>query len=212
MKQSVTRELYAYWTRTRGERSAPDHSDIDPLAIRELLADVFIIEVDPQRAYPIASCGTRLNALWLSEQRGKSFLELWQESDRRHVAATLLAVVDETTPLVIGAASHAPDLRPLGLELLLLPLRRFGNTHSRLLCSLAPTHEPLWFGRVPVKALGICSMRVIRESASAVANHSVPRNAAPATRGARKGPTLVVYMGGKSQSDSTNHRSSGQDG
>jgi hypothetical protein len=90
MRHSVSRELYAYWNSLRGARAAPDRSDIDPAAIRHVLADSFIVEVEQACVFPIRLCGTRLNALWLSDQKGKSFLDLWRAEDRRNVAAALL--------------------------------------------------------------------------------------------------------------------------
>jgi len=103
MRHSVSKDLYAYWNWLRGARAAPDRSDIDPAAIRHVLADSFIVEVEPACVFPIRLRGTRMNALWLSDQKGKSFLDLWRAEDRRNVAAALLTVVDGTTP----ALSHA---------------------------------------------------------------------------------------------------------
>ena len=46
MKHAATRDLYCYWDSLRGARTAPERVDIDPGAIRRILGDTFIVEVD----------------------------------------------------------------------------------------------------------------------------------------------------------------------
>lgn len=197
MKQPITRELYAYWRRLKGARSAPDRSDIDPVAIRHVLADTFMIKIDPQRSFPLKLCGTRLNALWLAEQNGRSFLELWEEGDRGHVTAALMMAIDAVAPVVVGARSCPKGVRPLDLELLLLPLRHFGKTHSRLLGSLVPVYQPDWLGRTPTNAMKLNSLRVISADENIAGNRSGAPLAASAIRNAVSQPKFIVYDGGK---------------
>ena len=64
MKFPTSRLLHAYWDRIRGERSAPERSEIEPGAIRNLLADSLILELAAaQRTATIRLAGTRLGAL-----------------------------------------------------------------------------------------------------------------------------------------------------
>ncbi len=211
MRHSVSRELYAYWNRLRGARAAPDRSDIDPDAIRHVLADSFIVEVESACVFPIRLSGTRLNALWLSEQKGRSFLDLWRAEDRRNVAAALLTVVDGATPIVAGALARSPNVdddrngaivaefdRDLNFELLLLPLRHYGKTHSRLLGSLSSANQTSWFGRAVASPLFLKSLRIIRAQDPAPA----PRPSLEGAywrRTARPTPRLIVHEGGKSR-------------
>ncbi len=205
MRHPVSKDLYAYWNRLRGARSAPDRSDIDPAAIRQVLADSFIIEIDSACIFPIRLCGTRLNALRLAEQKGHSFLDLWQEEDRRSVAAALLTVIDGVTPIVAGAKARAPmDARwnspsnnDMSFELLLLPLRHFGKTHSRLLGSLSSSDQRDWFGRAVASPLELASLRVIRLQETAKVTRATSTDLTPSPVG-RRIPKLVVYEGGKS--------------
>jgi len=206
MRHPVSKDLYAYWNRLRGARSAPDRSDIDPAAIRHVLADSFIIEIDPACVFPIRLCGTRLNALRMTEQKGRSFLDLWQEEDRRSLAAALLTVIDGVTPIVAGAKARAPiDAswnsplnNDMSFELLLLPLRHFGKTHSRLLGSLSSSDQVDWFGRAVASPLELASLRVIRLQETAKVTRANPADLTPLPIG-RRIPKLVVYEGGKSR-------------
>lgn len=196
MRHQITKDLFAYWRRLKGARSAPDRSDIDPRAIRQILADTFIIEVDAAGVYPLRLCGTRLNALWLREQKGVSFIDLWREQDEASISAALLTVIDGATPIVAGARSLTEDFRAVELELLLLPLRHFGKTHSRVLGSLAPISNPDWLGRRSAGPLELVSLRVIESER----HHPTTYNHPPfdTARLARERPRLVVYEGGKS--------------
>ena len=59
MKNTATRDLYGYWDQLRGQRPAPERVDIDPGAIRRVLGDTFIVEIDKNRSFPFRLAGTR---------------------------------------------------------------------------------------------------------------------------------------------------------
>ncbi len=197
MRHKISKDLYDYWNSLRGARAAPDRNDVDPSAIRHVLADSFIIEVDPACLFPIRLCGGRLNALWASEQKGRSFLDLWSANDQRNVAAALLTTIDGVIPIVAGAAARAAKSdRNIDFELLLLPLRYFGKTHSRLLGSLASFDQSNWSSCAIAAPLSLNSMRVIQAPEMEPARLRAPTVNAPGAA-ARQKPKLVVYEGGK---------------
>jgi hypothetical protein len=43
MKHPSSREFFAYWDAKRGDARAPDRSEIEPGAVRELLGDIFVL-------------------------------------------------------------------------------------------------------------------------------------------------------------------------
>lgn len=145
----------------RGARAAPDRANIDPVAIRPILADTFIIEVDAEGAYPFRLSGTRINALWRNDLKGVSFFDLWRIEDRRSVNAALMNVIEGVSPVVGGARTRAPGDAELDLEVVLLPLRHFGKTHARVLGALSPAFRPDWIGQLDANPLEFVSMRVI---------------------------------------------------
>jgi hypothetical protein len=168
MKLVASRELYAYWSQLRRARSAPERSQIDPTAIPGLLADTFILEVNPRAGYPFRIAGGRTSSLFLTELRGRPFLGLWAESSRQEVANILSTVVDEATPSVSGVAAKPAGLPALELELLLLPLRHHGATHARVLGLCSPAVSPSWLGLAPVGPMTILSSRfVLRDNEAA---------------------------------------------
>ena len=167
MKLPVTRDLHDYWDRLKGERTAPDRADIDPVAIRHILADIFIIEVDVDRRFPLRLCGARVNALWLDDQKGRLFLSWWTNQHRRAMAEAIRRVIDSANAAC--RAMPGPRRRPANaaeFELLLLPLRHFGNRCARVLGSLAPAQPLAWLGVCPVGPLDLVAARMLEDKAA----------------------------------------------
>lgn len=164
MRLPVTRDLHDYWDRLKGERAAPERADIDPVAIRHILADTFIIEVDAGRRFPLRLCGARINALWLAEQKGRQFMSWWTARRHHDIAEAIRQVVDKEIPL-LAHATGAGGGDSAEFELLLLPLRHFGARRSRVLGSLAPVHPPAWLGLRPTGQLDLVASRTLSERA-----------------------------------------------
>lgn len=201
MKHPVSRELFAYWDDLRGARAAPERADIDPAAIRSILADTFVLEVTEtagggDRDFPVRLSGTRLNAFFLNELKGTSLLSLWQPDCRAAIADVLACVLDDRAPMVAGIKAAPRDTPPVDLELLVLPLRHHGRTHARILGSLAPSHVPSWLGLLPVERLALISFRKVETPFQ----RRVP-SAAPLPRGLARPPLrhgrFMVYEGGR---------------
>jgi hypothetical protein len=161
MRQAATQELYSYWNKLRGARLSPERAEIDPAEIRHILADTMILEVDEERQFPVRISGTRLNALFLGEQKGRSFISLFAREERAAVSAMILSVIEGARPIVAGLSAAPEGGEPATLELLLLPLRHHGKTHSRILGSLTPTAIPSWLGLRQVECLNMVAMRFI---------------------------------------------------
>ena len=197
MKHTSTRDLYRYWDELRGTRAAPERVDIDPGAIRRILGDTFIVEVDDGATYPFRLAGTRLCALMGHELRGASFLEGWLGADAAEVTRLLTAVVDDSAAVVVGVEAHSNQGHRLELEMLLLPLRHRGKTHSRILGSLTAAEAPHWIGVCPLARLSIRSIRVIWPAAEREPLEPVP--AVPQVPGGvRRIGHLTVVEGGRS--------------
>jgi len=190
VKLAATQELHAYWRAIKGKRAAPERNDIDPGAIRGVLADTFIMEFESAAAFPMRIVGTRTNALFQRELRGAAFLDLWRRDDRMEVAGLIETVADEAQPFLIGAAGGPTGADFVDLEILLLPLRHRGATHSRILGSCAPNRTPEWLGLLPIGALSLVSLRALRDED---ARETLPYGRRLATVGAERRGHLVVY-------------------
>ncbi len=204
MKNEVTRSLFAYWNGLRGARSAPDRSCIDPSAIRDILAHTFILEVDAEASFPFRLAGTRVCALFGADLRSMKYASLftWPGGmpDREGAALPLL-VCDDMSPLVAGIDATTRSGREVGLELLLLPLRHHGKTHSRVLGCLTPGAMPVWYGLDPVESLFMRSCRVVLPAEIGAEGASIRRVGSPERADAVRRKHLFVYQGGQMQSE-----------
>ncbi len=161
MKHPSTRELYAYWQRLRGNRPAPDRTEIEPSDIRRILGDTFILEAVSRDEYRFRLAGTRVCALYGREMKGKDFLSLWTGKDREAVATLLAAVSQDAGAAVFGMAGRSAHERTLPCEILLLPVRQKGEGWTRILGSIAPLDDPYWIGIHPILSQSVSSLRLI---------------------------------------------------
>ena len=203
MKHPATRELFAYWNELRGARSAPERGDIDPTAIRPVLADTFMLEANAAQGFPVRLAGTRVNGLFDAEQKGREFLSVWRQAERRNVAAVLMTVADGACPVVAGAMAAPAGQAPTPFELLFLPLRHYGRTHARILGLVKAAEAPAWLGLLPVGELSLTSLRIVEPGEAMVPTQVAVGQAhapgpmsfgevAPTTR-----PYLRVIQGGR---------------
>ena len=207
MKHSASHELFTYWNHLRGARAAPERSEIDPAAIRTVLADTFMLEVDPERRFHLRLSGTRLNMLFDAEQKGRSFDTLWCAPDAPIITTVLASVVDEVLPAVLSAMAAPPGHAEIEMELLFLPLRHYGKTHARVLGLISPTRHASWYGLLPIEPLRLHSMRIINDLQAAQPITATrptyfapaPRNAAVPQEGAifQRHKHLRIYSGGR---------------
>jgi len=193
MKHSSSRDLFAYWDARRGSQLAPERSEIDPGAIRQVLGDTFIIAVDARAGHPFRLAGTRLCALHGRELKGESFVDIWAPASRRSVRELVAVTAEESVGLVAGAIGTAADGAQIEIELLLLPLRQRRRAHPRLMGVLVPLTKPYWLGAVPLTEL---TLGVLRHVGPAVETVAAPR-LTEAAGGSRMRHGLLVYDGGR---------------
>ncbi len=159
MRQTVSMELYAYWNALRRGRPAPERNEVEPGAIRTVLADTFVLDFDTEIGFPFRISGSRINNLFQRELRGLSFLKLWRETDRREVQSVLQRVAEEARPCLLGAETRPPGVGSVHVEILLLPLRHRGSTRSRILGSVTADEGASWLGLV---GLGVATLNSVR--------------------------------------------------
>jgi hypothetical protein len=138
MKHSSTREFFAYWDEKRGGARAPDRSEIEPGAVRELLGDIFVLSYDAPSGYPFRVAGTRVCALLGCDLKDRSFSALFVPDARREIEAIIAAVAEEMLAAVAGITATSEDGSPAHLELLLLPFNARAHTPISLTGLLAP--------------------------------------------------------------------------
>ena len=138
MKHPSSREFFAYWDQKRGSARAPDRSEIEPDAVRELLGDIFVLSYDGGAGYPFRVAGTRVCALLGCDLKDRSFSELFTPDGRRAIEDIIAVVAEEMLAAVAGVTAISQDGSPAHLELLLLPFNARAHTPLSLTGLLAP--------------------------------------------------------------------------
>ena len=138
MKHPSNREFFAYWDEKRGTARAPDRSEIEPGAVRELLGDIFVLSYDAAAGYPFRVAGTRVCALLGCDLKDRSFSALFAPDCRTEIEGVVGAVAEEMLAAVAGITATAQDGSQAHLELLLLPFNPRAHTPISLTGLLAP--------------------------------------------------------------------------
>jgi hypothetical protein len=159
----VSSELHRYWRALKSRRAAPERNDVEPGAIRSILADTFMLEFDEGAGFPLRISGSKANALFMRELRGLPFLELWREEDWETVHSALRSAADESVPRLLSAEACPQGLESLSIEMLVLPLRHRGSDHSRMLGAIALEETPQWLGLIAAGPIALLSAHPIGE-------------------------------------------------
>jgi hypothetical protein len=94
MKHPSNQEFFAYWDEKRASERAPDRSEIEPSAVRELLGDIFVLSYDSAAGYPFRVAGTRICALLGRDLKDRSFSGLFVPfSHRAHAPVSLTGLL-----------------------------------------------------------------------------------------------------------------------
>ena len=143
MKHPSSREFFAYWDAKRGDARAPDRSDIEPGAVRELLGDIFVLSYDNDAGYPFRVAGTRVSALLGRDLKDASFSALFTEDSRREIEDIVTYVAEEMLPAIAGVTAASDGGKTAHLELLLLPFNNRAHAPISLTGLLAPFEDDL---------------------------------------------------------------------
>jgi hypothetical protein len=138
MKHPSNREFFAYWDAKRGDARAPDRSEIEPSAVRDLLGDIFVLSYDNNTGYPFRVAGTRVSALLGRDLKDTSFSALFTAESRREIEDVITYVAEEMLPAIAGITATGRDGTIAHLELLLLPFNNRAHAPISLTGLLAP--------------------------------------------------------------------------
>src|SRR5258705_12961935 len=121
MKHPSTLGVFAYWDEKRGDERAPDRSETEPAAVRELLGDIYVLSYDGAAGHPFRVAGTRVCALLGRDLKDRSFSALFEPDARREIEDIIAGVAEEMLAAVAGITATSEAGSPRHLEFLRLP-------------------------------------------------------------------------------------------
>lgn len=210
MKQDGSIALFQYWNELRAGRAAPAHTEIEPAAIKSVLADTFILERRPRGTAHFRLAGTRVCAIYGRELRGVSFAPLWDPEARPQVDRIVEGVFATGNVIVATFEGATRSRRSTPFEMIVLPLAVTSGHAPRCLGLVSSVDKPFWLGADPVVGGGFISLSVI-DPARTQFRPARPAIGAPALSplelpageelsrpaGARRVRHLVVLDGGR---------------
>jgi len=208
MKYQSTIALFQYWDRLRGDRPAPQRTEIEPVDIKSLLADTFILEQDSRGEAIFRLAGTRLCATYGRELKGYSFPLLWSQRDQRIISRHAHSVFQHNAVVVVGFDGVGVNDKTTEFEMILLPLHG-GDGGMRSLGAIIPATKPYWLGAIPVGENCINTLRLVDPDRERMFLSTRPMISGPsiipndteiATHGVENGRRikhLVVFEGGR---------------
>lgn len=146
MKQDGSIALFQYWNGLRAGRPAPAHTEIEPAAIKSVLADTFILERRPRGTAHFRLAGTRVCAIYARELRGVSFASLWDSEARPQVDRIVEGVFATGSVLVASFEGTTYGGRSTPFEMIVLPLAAAGGQAPRCLGLVTAVDKPFWLG------------------------------------------------------------------
>ena len=195
MRHPSIRQLFDYWNQRRGRRAAPDRADIEPGAIRRVLADTFILSFDETGGHPFRIAGTRVCAAFGRELKNESFLDLWAADSRKQVRELLNVVAHETVGVIASARGTSTAGTAHDVELLVLPLSHRGRANARVLGALAPRDAAYWLGACTLGNLTLGTLRYLGQDIEPAVEPAP--SIAPARPEGRIRHGFIVYDGGQ---------------
>ena len=180
MRFEKSKQLYNYWLNLKGNRAAPERSEIEPGDIRKLLGDTFILEVNHAAKYVIYRlAGTKLCDAYGKELKGLGYLVHWEEGDTVKVLSAISNVYSNNIPNVISHHGRTEQNRFMDYETLLLPLQPVSDGTTRILGISSPGKTPFWLGAEPIVSHHLRSIRQMGVSGSKQ-NETIPFRTPPA--------------------------------
>ena len=159
MKHPSSLAFFAYWNAQRGDARAPERSEIEPGAVRELLGDIFVLSYDNSAGYPFRVAGTRVSALLGRDLKDVGFSALFAADGRREIEDVISYVAEEMLPVIAGITATSEAGQLAHLELLLLPFNHRAHAPVSLTGSLAPFEGDLG----PLRDFRLTSWRYLHQ-------------------------------------------------
>jgi hypothetical protein len=133
MKHKNSHLLVGYWSRLRRGRDVPDQIDIEPRAIKRMLANIFILDAaNPSRpCYRLA--GTGLCERFGSELRGTNFLSQWETQSGVALASLMKQSLKMKQPICLSSIGATADNGMVELETVLAPISSGAGEPTRFM-------------------------------------------------------------------------------
>ncbi|GAB4353216.1 MAG: hypothetical protein Kow00114_02340 [Kiloniellaceae bacterium] len=141
LDEPLLAELYAYWSRCRGDRFAPARADIDPVDIPHLLPHVALSEIVSEddghgRRFRYRLAGTRIEERFGCALTNRYLDELKQGPYLEYIVGLYERIIAEKVPIYSEGSFSDGEENTLWAKRLMLPLSEDGATVTMVLAGI----------------------------------------------------------------------------
>jgi hypothetical protein len=158
MRHTASRQLFEYWDSLRGDRSAPERRDVDPVEMKSILGDVFFAERTQKEFVMFQFVGTRINAMHGYDLQHRSALGIWSPSSASEFIKVIERITERGVPMIVSSEGLMRGREVAEIETLLLPLQ-FGSRFTRFVGCHVNLGKPQAFWDEP---LASCRIKAVR--------------------------------------------------
>ncbi|WP_168201756.1 PAS domain-containing protein [Phreatobacter aquaticus] len=196
MTSHATDTLFAYWDSLRGQRIAPDRTEIEPRAIASILGDTFVLETDPTGSIRYRLAGSRICSAFGQEMKGQPFMTAFSDADRASLIKGLADAHAACTGLRVTLTGTSAAGRKAEFDTVILPLAHRGRIGQRMIGALTGRQDHFWTSHDAIQALAVSDLRLTWPTwqAAAVGQNQPAMAQGPAVNAGR--PQLRLIQGG----------------
>jgi hypothetical protein len=163
MKHRNSHLLVGYWSRIRRGRPVPDQTDIDPRAIKRMLAHVFILDASDLARPLYRLAGTSLCERFGAELKGTNFLSHWEAQSRGALTALLKQAMAMKAPVCISSIAATQDCGMVEMETVLAPVSFGDGEPSRFVGMVQILGDTTQLGGRPIAFERLVGSQIVRE-------------------------------------------------
>jgi hypothetical protein len=157
-----SRKLFVHWETARAERAYPTREDFALTPVRELMADMVIIEKDHLRqSFKLRLAGTRVCSLFGHNMTGANILEGWDNFESEVISRHLDLALKELQPVLIRMRFITDTRQQVAAELIALPIQVRESNRVQLIGGLFPFREAKAIGHTHLIQRELVSARAI---------------------------------------------------
>jgi hypothetical protein len=160
MKNPGTSELFLYWNRLRDGKPAPHRTQIEPIDIRNFLADTFILEQGMKDTASFRLAGTRVCSIYGRELKDFSFYSLFSLGDSGLMRRIISSCFVDKTVCVVNYDGISQQRRVAKFEAIFMPLEG-KNESARIFGAIFANEKPFWLGVDAIKESRVTGIRMI---------------------------------------------------
>ncbi len=176
MKSDINNYLFDYWNKLRGDDIAPQRKSLDPVLLKDILPNLFLLDRNSNTNFNFRLAGTKMCKIFDGELRDQNFLDLWSKNDRDSFTSLFDSLCEQGAVVVCGLKGVAINGKNVPLEMLALPLfHGKSNICSSVIGSFSYDRELDQKFMLPISKIEISSLRVIWPVEQAVEIASSPK-------------------------------------